>query len=141
MTFVQNCTHQGLRDPDQSNYSLRVYRSNDVYTSQQAVLPRRVDETRVQTNAWEHQLTIPGIATYQRYVRFQSFSMIPDLPSELWIKILSYLSPYSVHNLLGVNRLFFDFAMDELHRRFDVVEANESTLAQIQHVVSQFVHC
>jgi hypothetical protein len=66
--------------------------------------------------------------------------MTPDLPSELWIKILSHMSPCSVHNLLGVNRLFFDFAMDILHRRFDVIEANEATLAQIKQVVSPFVH-
>ncbi|XP_006456490.1 hypothetical protein AGABI2DRAFT_122390 [Agaricus bisporus var. bisporus H97] len=59
--------------------------------------------------------------------------MIPDLPAELWIKILSYLPPCSARNLLGVNRLFFDYAMDTLHWRFDLTEANGHTLAQLQH--------
>jgi hypothetical protein len=45
----------------------------------------------------------------------------PDLPVELWLLITEYLEPKEKRKLIGVNRLFFELAMDELYGHLSLV--------------------
>jgi len=45
----------------------------------------------------------------------------PDLPDELWWKIIEFLPTEEVRRLYGVNRLFFEAAFQ---KRYRVVEMN-----------------
>ena len=39
----------------------------------------------------------------------------PNLPVELWPEILSYLPRSALHNMIGINRLLFELALDDLY--------------------------
>lgn len=42
-------------------------------------------------------------------------SDVPDLPIELWIEVLSYLSPDCIRKVIGVNRYLFERGMDNIY--------------------------
>ena len=39
----------------------------------------------------------------------------PDLPTELWLEILSYLPRTALHKMIGVNRPLFELALNDLY--------------------------
>ncbi|KAF5319465.1 hypothetical protein D9619_008773 [Psilocybe cf. subviscida] len=39
----------------------------------------------------------------------------PDLPIELWLKILTYLPRSALHKMIGLNRLLFELALNDLY--------------------------
>jgi hypothetical protein len=45
----------------------------------------------------------------------------PELPVELWLLIAEYLEPKEKRKLIGVNRLFYELAMDELYGHLSLV--------------------
>ncbi|EAU86666.2 hypothetical protein CC1G_07324 [Coprinopsis cinerea okayama7 len=49
---------------------------------------------------------------------------VPDLPVELWLQIAEFLKPEDKVRLLGVNRLFFELAMDQLYRNLSLVSSD-----------------
>ncbi|TFK70984.1 hypothetical protein BDN72DRAFT_895964 [Pluteus cervinus] len=61
------------------------------------------------------------------HLHYSESAMIrmPDLPIELWLDILSYLPPGSTRKLLGVNRTFFELAMNEIYQRISFTEDND----------------
>jgi hypothetical protein len=65
----------------------------------------------------------------------------PDLPVELWLKILSYLPRSAQRKLLGVNRFLFELALDDIYEevRFIVDDKQmEKTFLQMESVILSF---
>jgi len=59
----------------------------------------------------------------------------PDLPVELWLHILSNVPRSPLHNLLGVNRLLFELAMNDLYEEVRLISEDKETkkvLEQLQ---------
>jgi len=59
----------------------------------------------------------------------------PDLPVELWLHILSNVPRSHLHNLLGVNRLLFELAMNDLYEEVRLISEDKETkkvLEQLQ---------
>lgn len=62
-----------------------------------------------------------------------------DLPAEIWLHIISFLPRGKVRKLIGLNRVFYDAAMDEIFREVHLRANNDSwrnleRLTQIQYV-------
>ncbi|TFK25877.1 hypothetical protein FA15DRAFT_668044 [Coprinopsis marcescibilis] len=51
----------------------------------------------------------------------------PDLPTELWLEILSYLPPHYILSLVGVNRILFELALDYKYREVQLIEDDKET--------------
>jgi hypothetical protein len=39
----------------------------------------------------------------------------PDLPVELWLVVLSYLPRSTLHKMIGINRLLFELALNDIY--------------------------
>ncbi|KAF9560428.1 hypothetical protein CPC08DRAFT_607547, partial [Agrocybe pediades] len=60
----------------------------------------------------------------------------PDLPTELWLEILSYLPKGAVRRLIGVNRVLFELGFREIYEEFRLISADKETmkaLSQLRH--------
>lgn len=55
-----------------------------------------------------------------------------DLPAELWLKILSYLPPGFVRRMLGVSRICFELAMDDIYRELELINGDSRTYGRVQ---------
>jgi len=52
----------------------------------------------------------------------------PDLPVELWLEILGYLPRSALHKMIGVNRLLFELALDDLYEEIRLISDDKSML-------------
>jgi hypothetical protein len=59
---------------------------------------------------------------------------LPDLPAELWLEVLSYFPPASVMDLMGVNRLFFELALDFKYQELQLLTCSGSSLNSFQQL-------
>jgi hypothetical protein len=53
---------------------------------------------------------------------------VPPLPSELWMIIAELIGPVELHKLLGVNRVFFELAMDNRYREVNLIGSDPISL-------------
>ncbi|KIM44158.1 hypothetical protein M413DRAFT_68076 [Hebeloma cylindrosporum] len=51
-----------------------------------------------------------------------------DLPLELWIEILSYLPRTALHRMIGVNRLLFELALNDLYEEVRFISNDKEML-------------
>lgn len=51
-----------------------------------------------------------------------------ELPFELWLEILSYLPQGFHRRLIAVNRALFEYALDEIYKKVELVHDDENTL-------------
>jgi F-box domain len=73
---------------------------------------------------------------------FDHYKAMPnsDLPTELWLHILSYLPSSSFMKLMGVNRTFFNLALDSKYDEVRLVSSDSRTLhvfEQLRYVPAQ----
>ncbi|KAJ2933769.1 hypothetical protein H1R20_g3323, partial [Candolleomyces eurysporus] len=54
----------------------------------------------------------------------------PELPTELWLHIAEMLEPKERHKLIGLNRLFFETAMNERYRNLSLVSPDGANLVE-----------
>lgn len=54
--------------------------------------------------------------------------MEDKLPFELWLEILSYIPRRHHRRLIGVNRVLFEHALDEIYKEIELVHDDENTL-------------
>ncbi|KAH6904879.1 hypothetical protein BKA70DRAFT_1108388 [Coprinopsis sp. MPI-PUGE-AT-0042] len=70
---------------------------------------------------------------------------LPDLPAELWLEVLSYFPPAFVMNLMGVNRMFFELALDYKYEELQLLSCNGAALNSFQQLshenISRRVRC
>lgn len=52
----------------------------------------------------------------------------PDLPIELWIEILTYLPRTALHKMIGVNRLLFELALNDLYEEVRFISDDKEML-------------
>ncbi|KAJ7577431.1 hypothetical protein C8J56DRAFT_1031456 [Mycena floridula] len=57
--------------------------------------------------------------------------MSTDLPVELWLHILSFLPPHFVKRLIGVNRVLFNLAQDDIYQEMRLGEDWQSEFAKM----------
>ncbi|PPQ63652.1 hypothetical protein CVT24_004426 [Panaeolus cyanescens] len=60
----------------------------------------------------------------------------PDLPVELWLEILSYLPRSALRKMMGVNRLLFEMAFNEIYEEIRLIADDEEmlkTCKQLSH--------
>jgi len=50
-----------------------------------------------------------------------------DLPVELWLEILSYLPRTSLHKLMGVSRVLFELALDDIYQEIEFFDGENGT--------------
>ncbi|KIM44131.1 hypothetical protein M413DRAFT_25597 [Hebeloma cylindrosporum] len=50
-----------------------------------------------------------------------------DLPVELWLEILSYLPKSALHKLIGINRLLFELALDDIYEEVRFITDDKQT--------------
>jgi hypothetical protein len=55
-----------------------------------------------------------------------------DLPPELWLEVLSYLSLASVVDLIGLTRFFFDLGLDYKYQELQLITCNGYRLNSFQ---------
>ncbi|XP_006456529.1 hypothetical protein AGABI2DRAFT_122427 [Agaricus bisporus var. bisporus H97] len=60
--------------------------------------------------------------------------MARDLPAELWLEILSYLSARHVRKLLGINRFLTELALDEIYYSFTLSNGFRRVVSDIQRI-------
>jgi F-box-like len=58
----------------------------------------------------------------------------PDLPAEIWLEILSYLPLYSFVKLIGVNRTFFEQALDRNYEEVQLLKRDPRTLRLLEQM-------
>ncbi|KAF8966761.1 hypothetical protein BDZ97DRAFT_1806324 [Flammula alnicola] len=61
----------------------------------------------------------------------------PDLPVELWLEILSYLPRTALHKMIGVNRILFELALNDLYEEVRFISDDRDTLKtfeQLKHL-------
>ncbi|KAF9039306.1 hypothetical protein BJ165DRAFT_1497360 [Panaeolus papilionaceus] len=60
----------------------------------------------------------------------------PDLPVELWLEILSYLPRSALRKTMGVNRMLFEMAFNDIYEEVRLIAADKEmvkTLKQLSH--------
>jgi F-box-like len=77
---------------------------------------------------------------------FDHYNAMPnsDLPTELWLYILSYLPSSSFMKLMGVNRTFFNLALDAKYDEVRLVSSDLRTLhvfEQLRYVPARSILC
>jgi hypothetical protein len=50
----------------------------------------------------------------------------PDLPVELWLEILAYLPRSALHKMIGLNRLLFELALNDLYEEVRFIADDKS---------------
>lgn len=65
--------------------------------------------------------------------------MVRDLPTELWVEILSYLPQGHVRKLLGINRFLTEVALDEIYYSFTLNNGFRRIVSDIQRTTSVVV--
>jgi hypothetical protein len=64
----------------------------------------------------------------------------PDLPIELWLEILRYLPRSTLRKMMGVNRVLFELALDDLYSEVQLIADDEDakrTFARLRCVPTQ----
>ncbi|KAF8152232.1 hypothetical protein B0H34DRAFT_800709 [Crassisporium funariophilum] len=59
-----------------------------------------------------------------------------DLPLELWLEILSYLPRSTLHKMIGINRILFEIALDDIYEEVRFVcddKDTRKTFKQLRH--------
>lgn len=54
--------------------------------------------------------------------------MAPNLPAELWLKIVSLLPRGQLRKLVGINRVLFTLAMDDIYREVRFMDDDRNML-------------
>lgn len=57
-----------------------------------------------------------------------------DLPLELWFYISEFFTDEDLYNVMGVNRFFFDLAMDRRYREVKLGMDNRKLRAWLAHI-------
>ena len=64
--------------------------------------------------------------------------MVEDLPVELWLYILSFLPRGTVRKLIGISRLLFEMALDDIYEEIRFIADDEEmhkTFRQLKYVL------
>lgn len=54
--------------------------------------------------------------------------VLQDLPVDLWLEILQYLSRSTLHKMLGISRALFELAFDDLYKEIRLVNNDQEML-------------
>lgn len=57
------------------------------------------------------------------------------LPLEIWLHILRFLPPRCVRQLLGVHRLFYALAMDDIYNSLTLLSTSIRSYDRVRHVL------
>ncbi|KAG5635868.1 hypothetical protein H0H81_009826 [Sphagnurus paluster] len=60
--------------------------------------------------------------------------MTPDLPVELWLEILSMLPAHSVRKMMGISRILFEMAMDDIYQELHFESDGDQMLRTFQQL-------
>jgi hypothetical protein len=64
-----------------------------------------------------------------------------DLPLELWFHILSFLPRGYVRKMIGINRMLFEIAMDDIYKEVRFISDGRhmiTTFKQLKYVIRFF---
>ncbi|KAF9467601.1 hypothetical protein BDZ94DRAFT_1248515 [Collybia nuda] len=61
----------------------------------------------------------------QTHCSYFPTTMTPDLPVEIWLYIVSMLPRDHIRKLVGINRMLFSLAMDEIYREVRYIDNNQ----------------
>ncbi|KAF4622333.1 hypothetical protein D9613_009249 [Agrocybe pediades] len=57
-----------------------------------------------------------------------------DLPTEIWLEILSYLPKGASRKLLGVNRVFFELALQNIYEELRLISGDRETMKSLSQL-------
>jgi hypothetical protein len=60
--------------------------------------------------------------------------MVPDLPVELWLYILSMVPGHHLRKLIGINRTLFTMAIDEIYQEIRFINDDKRMLDVFQQL-------
>lgn len=60
--------------------------------------------------------------------------MTDHVPTEIWFHIAHYIPDEILYDMLGVNRLFFDLAMDARYKQITLKSLNAETLKLVDRL-------
>lgn len=76
-------------------------------------------------------------STLTKFVVSKLTMSTPDLPIELWLEILRYHPRSTLRKMMGVNRVLFELALDDLYSEVQLITDDEDakrTFAQLRCV-------
>jgi hypothetical protein len=70
--------------------------------------------------------------------------MSVDLPLELWLHVISFLPNGYIRKMIGINRILFEMALDEIYREVRFISDSRnmiSTFKKLRYVIQCAIFC